>query len=46
MKLKFLSTLIIRFSRIKLKKTKKSLEKFLGDNYPVFNQQGRNLLFR
>jgi len=35
MKLIFLSTLLIRFSRVKIKKIKKQVKVALGDNYPV-----------
>ncbi|MGD0336046.1 MAG: hypothetical protein ABSB18_02970 [Candidatus Omnitrophota bacterium] len=35
MKLIFFSRLLIRFSRIKIKRTKNMLTEFLGDNYPI-----------
>ena len=35
MKLIFFSRLLIRFSRIKIKKTKSTVREFLGDNYPI-----------
>lgn len=37
MKTKLSPKLIIRFSRVKIKKAKKRITAYLGDNFPVLN---------
>jgi len=45
MKTIFLIRLFVRFSRIKLKKTKGSLKLYLGDNFPAFYASGKTFSF-